>query len=142
VICRPTSFFSFAMSSAKYPGKRRERFDLRFTIFTKNQPKPMVAESKNRKFEIFFYYRLYKDLQQKRRLHFCRFSHQTRRLLQLWGAVFRHVPKDGNPKYEYLNPKQYRITEIQNSKRQAQGLRPGCFEHLKFEFVSYFGFGA
>jgi hypothetical protein len=35
------------------------------------------------------------------------------------GGRLSAEPKDGNPKYGYLNPKQYQMTEIQNSKRQA-----------------------
>jgi hypothetical protein len=52
------------------------------------RPKTMVAGSKNKKNENFFYSILHKHLQQKSRLQFCRFSHQTCRLLQLWGAAF------------------------------------------------------
>jgi hypothetical protein len=48
----------------------------------------MVVENKNQKFKNFFYSISHKDLRQKSRLQFCRFSHQTRRLLQLWGAAF------------------------------------------------------
>jgi hypothetical protein len=45
----------------------------------KNQPKAMVVGNKNWKFEKFFYSIPHKDLRRKWCLHFCRFSHQTRR---------------------------------------------------------------
>jgi len=46
------------------------------------RPKAMVVGNKNRKIEIFFNSLSSKDLHWICRLQFCRFSHQTRRLVQ------------------------------------------------------------
>ena len=52
------------------------------------RPKALVAGSKNEKVINIFYCCQGKGLRQKLRLHFCSFSHQTRRYVQLWGAAF------------------------------------------------------
>jgi hypothetical protein len=80
------------------------------------RPKTMVAGHKNQKNENFFYFMPHKHLRRKCRLQFCRFSHQTRRSLQLWGTVFWAESKDGSSKYEYRNTKQYQNTKFRMLK--------------------------
>jgi len=71
-----------------------------------NRPKAMVVENKNRKIKKNFYSISHKDLRRKHCLQFCRFSHQKRRYVQLWGRAFFG-----------LQPKRREI-KIQNAKRK------------------------
>jgi hypothetical protein len=64
---------------------RRKHAGLKTQLF---RPKAMVVENKNKKVEKFFYSMPYKHLRRKSCLHFCRFSHQTRIPVQLWGGRF------------------------------------------------------
>ena len=54
-------------------------YDLLLIILGNFRPKALVVQTKNRKFEIFFYSILNKELRSKQRLQFCVFSHHTRR---------------------------------------------------------------